>query len=57
MQNISNQKISKGYRLRPKTHRLIKNIQRLVKGDLDNAISSACRIYLKELKTIKENQK
>jgi len=41
-------KISKGYRLYPKTHRQIAKIQKTLKSDLDKAISTACNCFLKE---------
>ena len=43
-------KISKGYRLKPSTHKIIYKIQALINGDQDEAIAKACRKYYTELK-------
>ncbi len=40
-------KISKGYRLKPETHRLIDKIQRMIKSDYDQTLSVLCTEYLK----------
>jgi hypothetical protein len=34
--------ISKGYRLRPETHKLIMKLQKKIKGTKDDTISQAC---------------
>ncbi len=39
-------KIAKGYRLKPETHELIKKVKETVKGDLDKALSIACKNFL-----------
>jgi retron-type reverse transcriptase len=44
-----NIKISKGYRLKPSTHNLIKKIQKLIQSTQEEAIGFACRKYYKEL--------
>jgi hypothetical protein len=43
-------KISKGYRLKPSTHKVIHKIQELISGDQDMAVGNACRKYYRELK-------
>ncbi len=43
-------KISKGYRLKPSTHNLIKKIQLQFNYTQDKVISSALRIYYQQLK-------
>ncbi len=47
-------KTAKGYRLKPETHRMIRKIQNYVRGDLDEAINTACRKFLKEIKSNKK---
>lgn len=42
-------KISKGYRLKPSTHKFIFRIQELISGDQDEAIAKACRKYYRDL--------
>jgi len=42
-------KISKGYRLKPETHRLIHKIQRSINGDQDEAIMAACLAYFSSM--------
>ena len=49
MRKINNKKISKGYRLKPETHKMIRTISKQVRGDLDYAINSACRKFLDEI--------
>ncbi len=48
--NREMRKVAKGYRLKPETHKMIRKIQNYVRGDLDYAINSACRKFLKEIK-------
>jgi hypothetical protein len=43
-------KISKGYRLKPSTHKIIYKIQELISGDQEMAVGCACRKYYRELK-------
>ncbi len=45
-----NKKIPKGYRLKPETHSLIKKVQKILKGNTDDALNFACRNILKQLK-------
>ena len=42
-------KISKGYRLKPSTHKVIHKIQELISGDQEMAVGYACRKYYREL--------
>jgi hypothetical protein len=43
-------KISRGYRLRKETHRLIEQIRSHIGKDQDSAIAAACEMYYNELK-------
>jgi len=47
-------KISRGYRLKPSTHKLIKSIEAITDYDTDTIISSSCKLFLK---TIAYNEK
>ena len=40
-------KISKGYRLKPETHKMIDKVQRMIKSDYDQTLSVLCTEYLK----------
>lgn len=42
-------KVSKGYRLKPETHKLIYKIQRSINGDQDEAIMAACMAFFNAL--------
>ena len=44
------QKIARGYRLKPATHLMIEKIRKLLKSDQDEAIASACHMFYMELK-------
>jgi hypothetical protein len=46
-----NKKIAKGYRLRPETHEIIREAKQAARGDIDFAISAACRKFLQEIKS------
>lgn len=39
-------KISKGYRLKPETHKMIDKIQKLIKSDYDETLKIICTNYL-----------
>jgi len=41
-------KVSKGYRLKPETHELIKEVKKIIEGDSDKAINTVCKSFLKE---------
>jgi hypothetical protein len=43
-------KIAKGYRLKPETHKMIREIQKCIRGSLDDSINLACKRLLKEIK-------
>jgi hypothetical protein len=45
-------KVSKGYRLKPSTHNMIKKIQHQLNGTQDKVISSAMKLYNEHLKKI-----
>lgn len=44
------EKISKGYRLKPSTHKLIDKLQVMLSADQDTVITKACKLLYKELK-------
>jgi ribosomal protein S24E len=44
------EKISKGYRLKPSTHKLIDKLQVMLNADQDTVVTRACKILYKELK-------
>ncbi len=44
-------KISKGYRLKPSTHKLIDKIQAMLNANQDAVITRACKSLYKELKS------
>jgi hypothetical protein len=48
MTNNKKNTISKGYRLRPSTHRLIKQVQRTLHATQDKIISMAVKLFRKE---------
>lgn len=53
-----NRKISKGYRLRPETHKLISKVQKYLKSDYDDTLWFLCNEYIIKLNNnIKENSK
>lgn len=42
-------KNTRGYRLKPSTHRMILKIQNLLGSDQDEAIASACNLFFRQL--------
>ena len=50
MKNVIDRKIAKGYRLKPETHKIIKRIQNLLRGDIDYTLSTVCGKFLRETK-------
>ena len=48
--NNKSKKRTRGYRLKPSTHRLILKIQKILKSDQDEAITASCSMFLTELK-------
>lgn len=50
MKNVIDRKIAKGYRLKPETHKIIKRIQNLLRGDIDYTLSTVCKKFLREAK-------
>lgn len=50
--------VSKGYRLKPRTHKLIKTLQEITERDTDSILYKSCNLYLNfvTLKNIKDNQ-
>ena len=42
-------KVSKGYRLKPETHKLVNKIQKSINGDRDEAVMAACMAYFNSL--------
>jgi hypothetical protein len=49
MTNQISNKRTRGYRLKPETHRLIVKIQKMLKSDQDMAIAGACSMFYAEL--------
>ena len=50
-------KISKGYRLKPETHKLVNKIQKSINGDRDEAVAAACVAYFSSLGSKEQAQK
>ena len=50
MSNNKSNKKTRGYRLKPETHKLISKIQKMLNSDQDEAIAGACYMYYAELK-------
>lgn len=48
-------KISKGYRLRPSTHKLIDKLQIMLNADQDEVITKACKMFFDNLKRENKN--
>lgn len=46
-------KISKGYRLKPETHDLVKSLQEMFDTSTDTIISRACKLYYEQI--VKKN--
>lgn len=46
---IKTKKRTRGYRLKPATHKLIVKIQKLLKSDQDTVIAEACKLFYSEL--------
>ena len=42
-------KVSKGYRLKPETHKLVNKIQKSINGDRDEAVMAACVAYFSSI--------
>jgi hypothetical protein len=47
--NSKSNKKTRGYRLKPETHKLISKIQKMLNSDQDEAIASACNLFYTEL--------
>lgn len=47
----SNKKISKGYRLKPETHKLISKVHKILKTDYDDTLNLLCTEFLKNRKS------
>lgn len=50
------EKISKGYRLNPKTHKLIDELQIILKLSQDEVIYRACEKLFSDIKKSKKNE-
>ena len=48
-------KISRGYRLKRSTHKLIKSLEAITECDTDTIIERSCRLYLKSIELKEEN--
>ncbi len=55
--NTSEQKKTRGYRLKPSTHGMIAKLQRILNCDQDKAIADACLKLYKEIKTMNGSAK
>jgi hypothetical protein len=53
---IKFEKISKGYRLKASTHKLIDRMQKLMNANQDTIITKACRMLYKELQIQKRDK-
>ncbi len=49
MKNKNSLKVSRGYRLRVKTHNLIKNLQVITSLSSDQVLSKSCMLYYKTI--------
>lgn len=47
------QKISRGYRLKLSTHKLIKSLQELTENDSDFVINMSCRLFMQKITEVK----
>lgn len=50
MINSKENKIARGYRLKPETHMMIVKIQNILGSDQDEVIASACTMFYNDLK-------
>lgn len=50
-------KTSRGYRLKPSTHRLIKSLEEITQTDSDKVLEASCTLYYRKLFRIEENEK
>lgn len=48
-------KISKGYRLRPETHKMIKQIQNILNVNTDVVLNEVCSKFLTEIQNTNKN--
>jgi hypothetical protein len=44
------EKVSKGYRLKPSTHKLIDKLQVMLKADQDTVVTKACKMLYRDIK-------
>ncbi|HMQ79522.1 MAG TPA: hypothetical protein PKE39_02175 [Ignavibacteria bacterium] len=57
MEKINDIKISKGYRLSPETHNMIKQIQNILNVNTDVVLNKACSRFLTEIQNNKNKNK
>ncbi len=50
MKTKKEKKISRGYRLKPSTHKLLADIQEKLRTDADTVIHSACIMFFKKIR-------
>ena len=50
------QKISRGYRLKLSTHKLIKSLQELTENDSDFVINMSCRLFMQKITKVNFNK-
>jgi hypothetical protein len=49
--------ISKGYRLKPETHRMVEKLKSQLKGSKDDVISRACSMLIDDIRKKEGNNK
>ncbi|HEY3251595.1 MAG TPA: hypothetical protein VGK25_10805 [Ignavibacteria bacterium] len=49
--------VAKGYRLKPETHRLIKRLQKEIKGTKEETLSRACNLLQDSIRELNFNKK
>jgi hypothetical protein len=52
----NSQKISRGYRLKLSTHKLIKSLQELTENDSDFVINMSCRLFMQKITQVNFNK-
>lgn len=50
-------KTSRGYRLKPSTHRLIKSLEEITQTDSDKVLEASCTLYYRKIFRIEEKEK
>ena len=50
-------KTSRGYRLKPSTHKMIRSLQEITQSDSDSVLTASCILYYKQILASDENVK